>query len=67
MIFAILQEILNLRKIEEGAVVPLTVGPACQVLLPLDRDEVHQRFLHDGEVSDQTKDTNVIPGHLRTD
>jgi len=67
MIFARLQEIWILNKREEGAVVPLTVGPPCQVLLPLDRDDVHRRFLRDGEVSDQTEGTNVIPRHLRTD
>ena len=45
---------------------PLTPGPTCQVLLPLDRGDVHRRFLRDGEVSGQTKGTNVIPRHLRT-
>ena len=67
ILFARLQEIWILNKREEGAVEPLTAGPACQVLLPLDRDEVHRRFLHDGEVSGETEDTNVIPGHLQTD
>jgi len=67
MIFARLQEIWNLNKREEGAVESLTAGPACQVLLPVDRDEVRRRFLCDDEVSDQTEDTNVILGHLRTD
>jgi len=65
MIFARLQEIRNLNKREEGAVVSLTAGPACQVLLPLDRGDVHQRFLRDSEVSGQTEGTNVIPRHLR--
>jgi hypothetical protein len=41
--------------------VSLTAGPACQVRLPHDRDDVHRRFLRDGEVSGQTKGTNVIP------
>ena len=67
MIFARLHEIWNLNKREEGAVVSLTAGPACQVLLPLDRDDVHRRFFRDGEVSGQTEDTNVIPGHMQTD
>ena len=44
----------------------LTAGPACQVRLPHDRDDVHRRFLRDGEVFGQTKGTNVIPRHLRT-
>ena len=67
MKFARLQEIWNLNKREEAAVESLTAGPTCQVLLPLDRDDVHRWFLHDGEVSGQTEDTNVILGHLRTD
>jgi len=67
MVFARLQEIWILNKREEGAVEPLTAGPACQVLLPLDRDEVRRRFLYDGKVFDQTEDTNEIPGHMRTD
>jgi len=66
MIFARLQEIWILNKREEGAVESLTAGPACQVRLPHDRDDVHQRFLRDGEVFGQTKGTNVIPRHLRT-
>ena len=41
----------------------LTAGPACQVRLPHDRDDVHRRFLRDGEVSGQTKGTNVTPDH----
>jgi len=67
MIFARLPEIWNLNKREEEAVESLTAGPACQVLLPLDRDDVHRRFLHDGKVSGQTEDTNMNPSHLRTD
>jgi len=63
--FARLQEIWNLNKIEEGAVVSLTAGTACQVLFPLDRGDVHRRFLRDSEVSGQTKGTNMIPRHLR--
>jgi len=66
MIFARLQEIWISNKREEGAVESLTAGPACQALLPHDRDDVHRRFLHDGEVSGQTKGTNVIPRPLRT-
>jgi len=67
MIFARLQEIWILNKREEGNDVSLTAGPACQDRLPLDRGDVHQRFLRDGEVSGPTKGTNVIPRHLRTD
>jgi len=67
MIFARLKEIWILNKREEVAVESLTVGPSCQVLLPLDQGEVRRRFLRDGEVSDQIVDTNVIPGHLRSD
>jgi len=66
MIFARLQEIWILNKREEGAVEPLTADPACQVILPLDRGDVHRRFLRDGKVSGQTKGTNVIPRPLRT-
>jgi len=36
MIFGRLREIWILNKREEGAVEPVTAGPACQVLLPLD-------------------------------
>ena len=66
MIFTRLQEIWILNKRKEGNGVSLTAGPACQVRLPHDRDDVHRRFLCDGEVSGQTKGTNVIPRHLRT-
>jgi len=59
-------KICILNKREEGAVVSLTVGPACQALLPHDRDDAHRRFLRDGKVFGQTKGTNVIPRHLRT-
>ena len=45
----------------------MTVGPACQVLLPLDWDDVQRWFVRDGEVSSQTEGTNVIPSHLPTD
>jgi len=47
--------------------VSLTAGPACQGRLPHDRDDIHRRFLHDGEVSGQTKGTNVIPIPLPTE
>jgi len=47
--------------------VSLTAGPACHVPLPHDRDDIHRRFLRDGEVSGQTKGTIVIPRPLRTD
>jgi hypothetical protein len=41
--------------------VTLTVDPACQGRLPHHRGDSRRRFLRDGEVSDQTKGTNVIP------
>jgi len=47
--------------------VPLTAGPACQGHLPHVRDDIHRRFLRDGEISGQTKGTNVIPRPLRND
>jgi len=46
--------------------VSLTADPTPQVLLPHDRDDVHRRFLRDGEVSGQAKGTNVIRRPLRT-
>jgi hypothetical protein len=51
--------ILNKRK--GGKEETLTVDPICQVLLPRGRGDVRRRFLRDGEVSGQTKGTNVIP------
>ena len=66
MIFARLQEIWIWINEKEGNDVSLTAGPACQVRLPHDRDDVHRRFLCDDEVSGQTKGTNVIPRPLRT-
>jgi len=67
MIFARLQEIWIWIKEKEGNDVSLTAGPACQVRLPHDRDDVHRRFLRDGEVSGQIKGTNVIPRPLGTE
>jgi len=66
MIFARLQEIWIWIKEKEGNDVSLIAGPACHVRLPHDRDDVRRRFLRDGEVSGQTKGTNVIPRPLRT-
>jgi len=66
MIFVRLQEIWIWIKEKEGNDVLLTAGPTRQVRLPHDRDDVHRRFLRDGEVSGQTKGTNVIPRPLRT-
>jgi len=54
-------------KEKEGNDVSLTAGPACQSRLPHGRGDSHRRFLCDGEVSGQTKGTNMIPRPLRTD
>jgi len=61
MIFARKPKIQILNKRKGGKEVTLTVDPSCQVLLPHDRGDFRRRFLRDGEVSGQTKGTNVIP------
>ena len=48
-------------KEKEGKRESLTVGPTRQALLPHGRGDFRRRFLRDGEVSGQTKGTNVIP------
>jgi len=54
-------------KEKEGNDATLTAGPACQGRLPHGRGDSHRRFLRDGEVSGQTKGTNVALRPLRTD
>ena len=61
MIFARKPKIQIGIKEKEGREVTLTVDPICQVLLPHGRGDFHRRFLRDGEVSGQTRGTNVIP------
>jgi len=67
IIFARMLEIWIWIKEKKGNDVSLTAGPACQGRLPYDRDNIHRRFLRDGEVSGETKGTNVIPRPLRTE
>jgi len=61
MVFARMPKIWIWVKEKEGNDVSLTAGLSCQGRLPHDRDDIHRRFLRDGEVSGQTKGTNVIP------
>jgi len=54
-------------KEKEGSEVTLTAGPACQGHLPHSWGDSRRRFLHDGEVSGQTKGTIVTARPLRLD
>jgi len=67
MIFARKPKIRIWIKEKEGREVTLAAGPACLGHLPHSRGDSRRRFLRDGEVSGQTKGTNVTPRPLRLD
>ena len=67
MIFARLQEIWMLNKRKGGKRRVTDSGSRASGSSSHDRDDVHRWFLRDGEVSGQTKGTNVITRPLRTD